>query len=66
MVNVNLDLSRRSPVEYLTPLQLATINPALLEFHYYPKNFHENFNEVNRETIFGNILTWMRKQVSSL
>lgn len=45
---------------------LATINPALLEFHYYPKNFHENFNEVNRETIFGNILTWMRKQVSSL
>lgn len=42
---------------------LAGINPALLEFHYHPNNYHENFNEVNRDTIFANILTWMRKQV---
>ena len=39
---------------------------ALLEFHYYPKNFHENFNELNRDTIFANILTWMRKQAPGL
>ena len=45
---------------------LASINPAQLEFHYYPKNFHENFNEVNRDTIFANILTWMRKQTAGL
>lgn len=45
---------------------LATIAPAKLEFHYYPHNYHENFNEVNRDTIFANILTWMRKQASSL
>lgn len=45
---------------------LATIDPALLEFHYYPKNFHENFNELNRDTIFANILTWMRKQAPGL
>lgn len=45
---------------------LATIDSALLEFHYYPQNFHENFNEVNRETIFSNILTWMRKQAPTI
>lgn len=45
---------------------LASINPALLEFHYYPKNFHENFNEVNRDAIFANILTWMHKQAPDL
>ncbi|MDT8991748.1 alpha/beta fold hydrolase [Curvibacter sp. APW13] len=43
---------------------LATIPAALLEFHYYPKNFHENFNEENRETIFANVLKWMGKQVA--
>lgn len=45
---------------------LASINPARLEFHYYPHNYHENFNEVNRDTIFANILTWMRKQAASV
>lgn len=45
---------------------LASIRPALLEFHYYPQNYHENFNEVNRDTIFANILTWVRKQAPSL
>lgn len=45
---------------------LATINPSQLEFHNYPKNFHENFNELNRDTIFANILTWMRKQAPAL
>lgn len=45
---------------------LATIEPALLEFHYYASNFHENFNEVNRDTIFANILTWMRKRQPGL
>ncbi|TXH89635.1 MAG: alpha/beta fold hydrolase [Rhodoferax sp.] len=45
---------------------LAGIAPAQLEFHYYPKNYHENFNEVNRDTIFANILTWMRKQAAGL
>ena len=27
----------------------------------YPDNFHENFNEVNREEIYGKIWDWMQK-----
>lgn len=40
---------------------LATIPPALLELHVHPRNFHENFNELNRGEIFGSVLAWMRR-----
>ncbi|MFM9436262.1 lysophospholipase [Janthinobacterium sp. CG_23.3] len=38
---------------------LASISPALLEYHFYPDNYHENFNELNRDKIFGQILHWL-------
>lgn len=44
-----------------TQTLLATVPTRLLEFHHYPRNYHENFNETNRDAIFGNILAWIRK-----
>lgn len=38
---------------------LRTVNGALLEYHIHPANYHENFNELNREEIFADILRWM-------
>jgi len=38
---------------------LAMIDPKLLECHVQHENYHENFNEVNREEIFADILRWM-------
>lgn len=49
-----------------TQTLLATVPTALLEFHHYPNNFHENFNELNRNEIFANILAWMRKLAPTL
>lgn len=51
----NDELSDSEQVELL----LDRINPALLERHYYADNFHENFNETNRDEIFANILKWL-------
>lgn len=45
---------------------LATIPPGLLELHVHPRNFHENFNELNRDETFGSILAWMRRLVPRL
>lgn len=42
---------------------LKSINPSLLDYHFHPKNYHENFNELNREKIFADILRWMEKQL---
>ena len=42
---------------------LDTIPKALMEYHHYPDNFHENFNELNRNTIFADILRWMGRHV---
>ena len=39
---------------------LRTIPPQLLDLHEFTQNFHENFNELNRDAIFAAILTWMR------
>ncbi|MFZ9237836.1 MAG: alpha/beta fold hydrolase [Burkholderiaceae bacterium] len=39
---------------------LRTIPPQLLELHEFTQNFHENFNELNRDAIFAAMLTWMR------
>ncbi len=42
---------------------LDTIPKDLMEYHAYPENYHENFNEVNRNTIFADILNWMEKRI---
>jgi alpha-beta hydrolase superfamily lysophospholipase len=39
---------------------LRTIPAALLELQVFAQNYHENFNEVNREVIFSGMLRWMR------
>jgi alpha-beta hydrolase superfamily lysophospholipase len=37
---------------------LSTIPQGLLHCQLQPDNFHENFNELNRETTFNDILKW--------
>lgn len=46
-----------------TEAMLKTVNPELLEYHFYPDNYHENFNEVNREEIFAKILRWLDRRL---
>ena len=41
---------------------LKKIRPELLTELYYPENMHENFNELNREEIFGEILRWVEER----
>ena len=43
---------------------LKSIDPALLEYHFYPDNYHENFNELNREKIFADIQRWLDKRLA--
>jgi len=46
--------------------QLAQqIEPSLLEEQLYADNYHENFNELNREQIFDAIDRWLDKQLNS-
>ena len=33
----------------------------LLHMIKYPENYHENFNETNRNEIFANAYDWMQK-----
>jgi esterase/lipase len=40
-------------------LMLRTIRPRLLTLQRHAQNYHENFNELNREQIFADILAWM-------
>ena len=51
----NDELSDSARVEQL----LDRIDPDLLERHFYADNFHENFNETNRDEIFAKILDWL-------
>lgn len=39
---------------------LHAVPPALLTYQRHARNFHENFNELNREQIYADILTWMK------
>ncbi|RZT03804.1 Lysophospholipase, alpha-beta hydrolase superfamily [Duganella sp. CF402] len=39
---------------------LKSVPASLLTYQRYPQNFHENFNELNREQIFADILQWMQ------
>lgn len=41
---------------------LATVPAGLLTCHTYADNFHENFNELNRETLFNQILEWAENE----
>lgn len=43
---------------------LHSIAPRLLEYSYYPENYHENFNEINRDKIFGDIQRWIDKRMA--
>lgn len=43
---------------------LGQINPDLLTELYYPENYHENFNELNRDEIFAKILEWVDARIS--
>ncbi|MES2264895.1 MAG: alpha/beta fold hydrolase [Pseudomonadota bacterium] len=43
---------------------LGTVDGALLECHIHPQNYHENFNEVNREEIYADILRWMAPRIA--
>jgi alpha-beta hydrolase superfamily lysophospholipase len=38
---------------------LRSVPAHLLTYQRHPRNFHENFNELNREQIFADILAWM-------
>ena len=45
-----------------TSLQMLKTVPAhCLELHHHAGNFHENFNELNREQIFDAMLRWMEQ-----
>lgn len=48
-----------------TQAMLKTIQPTLLEYHFYPENYHENLNELNREKIFGDMLVWAEKRLAA-
>lgn len=39
---------------------LSTVPAPLRTLEHYPDNYHENFNELNREAIFANIWRWMQ------
>jgi len=40
---------------------IGRIDKELMTELYYPENYHENFNELNRDEIFGKILDWVDK-----
>ncbi len=42
---------------------LKRIDPKLLTEIYYPENFHENFNELNREEVFARIVEWCEPRI---
>ncbi|TFW20301.1 alpha/beta fold hydrolase [Duganella callida] len=40
---------------------LKSVPAGLLTYQRHPQNYHENFNELNREQIFADILAWMTR-----
>ena len=44
----------------ITLQMLQTMPAGLLALHYFPDNFHENFNELKREEIFSALHAWMQ------
>jgi lysophospholipase len=47
----------------VTERLLAQIDPRQLERQHYPGNYHENFNELNREEIFAHIDRWLASRL---
>lgn len=43
---------------------LRSIDASLLTLQIQPHNYHENFNEVNREQIFADILAWLEARLA--
>lgn len=43
---------------------LDTIPEVCRTLHYFPENFHENFNETNRNDIFAALWQWMQKHLT--
>ncbi|RMG39884.1 MAG: alpha/beta fold hydrolase [Methanobacteriota archaeon] len=41
---------------------LQRIKPDLVKLRIEPENYHENFNEINRQEIFDDILEWLNQQ----
>ena len=45
-------------------LQLISgINKELVSLHQYPENYHESFNEVNREEVLARMLEWCEPRI---
>ena len=42
---------------------LKKVNPEYLTELWYPDNFHENFNELNREDVFARIVEWCEPRI---
>lgn len=40
---------------------IGLIEPGLVSELFYPENYHENFNELNREEVFQEIVDWVEK-----
>lgn len=43
---------------------LAEVPPHLLTCRVEPDNYHENFNEIDRESIFADILAWLNARLA--
>ncbi len=43
---------------------LGTIPEQHLTQHYFPENFHENFNETNRHEIFAALWQWLQRHLN--
>jgi lysophospholipase len=44
---------------------LKKMNPEYLTELWYPDNFHENFNELNREEVFARIVEWAEPRIDN-
>ncbi len=45
---------------------LRSVDSSLVTSYVFPDNYHENFNELNREEIFKKILAWVERRTNML
>lgn len=48
---------------YASRKLIGLIDPDLVTEHFYPDNYHDNFNELNREEIFEGIMKWVEPKI---
>jgi len=48
----------------LSQAYLGKIDSSLLTLSFFPENYHENFNELNREEIYGEIVKWVEQRIA--